>query len=323
MGNRPPNPCKKDPEGHNRKLEAQLLINKQYGRNSWRYQYIRNTKPCPTRPAIKIPQFDYPKNILLYIESQSTSYQISYTDPGSSAPVTLQIPPESPSIPQDIQDISLNSTLVAWEYTSFSPMGGPLDSATTPPPPTSPPTPTPTSTPYIQPAYSEPTPRFTKRSKRVTIPPNEPITPGTPPIWEAAINAMRFTTGLNLPITTNQQMYTVYINLKNNILELLSGAEENNEKNAAALIYFCTVVTEVFKPFNEFISYNYLNGKYPSIFSDSKAYRKFCMINHYSIEASILFDKNEILKTYIPLNNRIMKYMVPPLLNSVISVLEE
>ena len=39
--------------------------------------------------------------------------------------------------------------------------------------------------------------------------------------------------------------------------KMLLNSGTNGPKNAAALIYFCTVTTEVFKPFNEFISYNY------------------------------------------------------------------
>ena len=308
-----PNPCKKDPEGHNRKIERQLELNKK-GKYSKNYKPVG--KPCPTFPPINIPKFEYPRPILEYILSQTLNFRITYIPPGGSKSVDLKIPTTPPSINEE--DEHLDGTLSGWKnVVSLSPLGSPLDSETVPP------ISTPTSTPtiYIQPAYSEPTHTPTT-PPAVTIPPIPSISPRTPLIWEAAINAMRYTKGLNLPITKKEQIYTLYIDLQNNILALLNGTQDNGEKNAAALIYFCTVITEVFKPFNEFISYNFLNGKYPDVFPDSKAYRKFCMINYYSIQASKLFNKNNVLKKYMPINDRMMKYMVPSVLNSVIYQLQ-
>jgi len=313
MGNSPPNPCKKDPEGYNRRREQQIELNKK-GRYSSNYRIIG--KPCPTFPPINIPQFEYPKHILEYILSQTRDFRITYIPPGGSNPVDLKVPTATPYM--DEED-DLDGTLSGWKNISLLPLGSPLDYETVPP--ISTPTSTPTPTIYIQPAYSEPTHTPTT-PPAVTIPPIPPISPRTPLIWEAAINAMRYIKGLNLPITKNEQIYTLYIDLQNNILALLNGTQDDGEKNAAALIYFCTVITEAFKPFNEFISYNFLNGKYPEVFPDSKAYRKFCMINYYSIQASKLFNKNTVLKTYIPVNNRMMKYMVPSVLNSVIYQLQ-
>lgn len=311
MGGGPPNPCKKDPEGHNRKITQQIEWNKNVKN---RRQRVKVGKPCPTFPPINIPNFEYPEQIKKYILSQTVNFRVTYIPPGGSTPVDLKIPTTPPGI---IEEEDLDGTFSGWNnIVSLSPLGSPLDSETVPP--TS--TPTSTPTPHIQSAYSEPT-RTPTTPSSVTIPPTPTITPRTPLIWEAAIKAMRFIKGLNLPITKNEQMYTLYIDLQTNILELLK-REDTGQQNAAALIYFCTVTTEVFKPFNEFISYNFLNGKYPDVFPDSKSYRKFCMINYYSIQANKLFNRNTVLNKYLPINDRMMKYMVPVILNSVIYQLQ-
>ena len=308
-----PDPCDIDPVGHNKARDEIIKYNNNQ-KKYWNRQKVPHE--CTIYP-INIPDFKYPEQIKPYILSQTLNFRVTYIPPGGSTPVDLKIPTTPPDMNEE--DKNLNGTLSGWQDVPLFPLGSPLDSETVP----NISTPTPAPTIYIQDAYSEPT-RTPTTSPSVTIPKSPPISPITPLIWEAAITAMIYTKGLNLPITKKEQIYTIYIDLQENILKLLNkeGIQHIGQKNAAALIYFCTVTIEVFKTFNEFISYNHLNGKYPGIFPDSKAYRKFCMINYYSIQARKLFNRNTVLNKHISINDRMMKYMVPSILNSVIYQLQ-
>ena len=263
------------------------------------YKAFRPRRRKPPPPQYSIPQFPYPENILTYLKSQSIGYSITYKPHNGSNLTLLEYSLDDTN---EYDGIGYESIPEETENEDIS---------------------TPTSTPTIniQPAYSEPT--YTPTTPpTITIPPVPYISPTTPVIWKAAINSMIYIQKLNLPITTNDKINIFYNDLHKTLTKMLLDSGTDGPKNAAALIYFCTVTTEVFKPFNEFISYNYLNSKYPTIFSDSKAYRKFCMINEYCIQSSKLFNKHTILKKHIPEANRMMKYMVSPILNSVISLLQ-
>jgi hypothetical protein len=164
-----------------------------------------------------------------------------------------------------------------------------------------------------------------KRKKRIITSPPPPLTtPPTkmPPIWQAAISAMEFTGGINLPIRTQSQMYTVYDTLQTQINVLMGDGKDPN-KNIAALVYFRTVTDIVFESFNRALAFNYLNGKFPEIFPDSKAYSNFCMINYYSIQSGKVFDKNPIMNQYVNTNDRLVKFFIPPILKSVLAILQK
>jgi hypothetical protein len=133
---------------------------------------------------------------------------------------------------------------------------------------------------------------------------------------------MEFTGGINLPITTKNQMYTVYDNLQTQINVLMGDGKDKN-KNIAALVYFRTVTDIVFDSFNKALAFNYLNGKFPEIFPDSKAYSNFCMINYYSIQSGKVFDKNPIMNQYVNTNDRLVKFFIPPILKSVLAILQK
>jgi hypothetical protein len=147
------------------------------------------------------------------------------------------------------------------------------------------------------------------------------VTAAMPVIWKAAIQAMEYTQTIN-KITSGDKMNKLYADLLT-ALSAMTNTTAVASQNAATLLYFCTVITIVFQPFHKFISYNYLNRIYPTIFPDSKSYRKFCMVNYYCIQASQLFTKNTVLNQYINVNNRVMKYMVPPLLQSIMYELQQ
>jgi hypothetical protein len=117
-------------------------------------------------------------------------------------------------------------------------------------------------------------------------------------------------------------MYTLYDTLQKKITTLM-GDGKDPSKNMAALIYFCTVIDVAFDSFNQTLEFNYLNGKIPEVFPNSKAYSHFCMINYYSIQASKIFVKNPILDQYVNLNDRLVKYFIPPILKSVLAILQK
>ena len=242
--------------------------------------------------SISIPQFPYPPDILAYIISQSGGYNISFVPPGDVNSVPLETPPA----PTETTPPSADEDPPTWVDTTTEYSFDPSESVTTASPaPINTPDLTTPSMPTI-PAYSNPTyaptepppttPPLTSAPPPLTTPPSN-----IPPIWQAAISAMEFTAGLTLPITSKNQMYTLYDTLQKQIITLLGNGKDPN-KNIAALIYFCTVVDVAFDSFNKTLAYNYLNGKFPAVFPDSKAYSHFCMINYYSIQASKIFVKN-------------------------------
>ena len=294
---------------------------------------------------ITIPDFPFPPVILSYIMSQSGKYKITLTPPGSSKTIELESPPaaETPDppeepptwvdtelqylfdIPADTDDAAASSS-VARIKKSANP-------AITKKPAYSHPT-TPPIVPSTVEATLAPTlapntfPRFRNTGMFRTLDINTPAPTGIqlpdniPIFWKSAIYSMEFIGGLNLPITTKEQMYTLYRTLQTQITKLM-GDGTNNENNIAALIYFCTVIEFSFESFNQALAYNYLNGRFPEIFPDSKAYRNLCMINNYSIYAKVLFDKNPILGKHVDINDRTIRYFVPPILNSVLAILQQ
>ena len=272
---------------------------------------------------ISIPQFPYPPYILEYIMSQSNGFKISFVPPGDVNPVPLASPPALTTSPPPPDEDPPTWVDTSTEY-SFNPSEA---STTTSPMPINTPAPT-TPSMTTLPAYSNPTLAPTKSppttSPVVTSPPPPLTTPPTkmPPIWQAAISAMEFTGGINLPITTKNQMYTVYDNLQTQINVLMGDGKDKN-KNIAALVYFRTVTDIVFDSFNKALAFNYLNGKFPEIFPDSKAYSNFCMINYYSIQSGKVFDKNPIMNQYVNTNDRLVKFFIPPILKSVLAILQK
>jgi len=286
---------------------------------------------------ISIPQFPYPPYILEYIMSQSNGFKITFIAPGDVNPVPLASPPAltTPPPPPDEDPPTWVDTSTEYDFnpseasTTTSPM--PINTS-------SPTTPSMTTLP----AYSNPTlepekasantwtnsgfKRFMgKRKKRIITSPPPPLTtppPKMPPIWQAAISAMEFTGGINLPIRTQNQMYTVYDTLQTQINVLMGDGKDPN-KNIAALVYFRTVTDIVFESFNRALAFNYLNGKFPEIFPDSKAYSNFCMINYYSIQSGKVFDKNPIMNQYVNTNDRLVKFFIPPILKSVLAILQK
>ena len=117
-------------------------------------------------------------------------------------------------------------------------------------------------------------------------------------------------------------MYTLYDNLQNKIITI-TGYGAHPKFNMAALIYFCTVIRISFESFNKTLAYNYLNGNFPEVFPDAKSYCYFCMINNYSNYTSLLFNENPNLKRYMNTNNRVVRYFIPPILESILSVLQK
>ena len=91
----------------------------------------------------------------------------------------------------------------------------------------------------------------------------------------------------------------------------------------SGLIYFCTVITTAFKPFNENVSYNYLNGTYPGVFTDANVYRKFCMINYFSIHAKHYFDLIPARNQYLPTEQPVVIYAIHSLLNTIVEQLKK
>ena len=252
----------------------------------------------PPKINATIPGFSYPQNILEYLLSQSTRFNITFTTPdGKSGSVNTS----SPSV------------------------------TTTPAPTTV--TPTPVATTPIPfeaaPAYSTtlaPTTKPTDKNKKSndknkkTTPPVAPtLPPQIPHFWYAAIKAMEFLNELG-PIVDQDKLKRLYDNLIEQI-RAFKGDETDSTRNTAALIYFSTVVTLSFAPFNEVFTYNHLNGKFPKVFTNPKVYRKICMLNFYSIQLSKVFKK--LRNGYISSNDRVMLYMVPQSLNAVLDLLEE
>lgn len=292
----------------------------------------------PPKIEITIPDFPYPPEILSYIISQSSNYKISFTPPGAVSPVPLETSPkpdESSIIPSSTPSTWVD-TEIPYSFDLSEIYGTTVDN--TPVPTITRPIPT-TPAKRTLPAFSDPTSQpteppnesstiqqiDTRNRKNKFFVPSPPLTippKKAPPIWQAAIDAMEFTGGLNLPITTGDQMYTLYDNLQNKIKSLMDNGKDPN-KNMAALIYFSTVVRVSFESFNKTLAYNYLNGKFPTVFPNSKSYHTFCMLNNYSNYASVIFNKNPNLNQYLDINDRVVKYFIPPILNSVLSILQK
>jgi len=272
--------------------------------------------------SISIPHFPYPPDILAYIISQSTGFKITYVAPGDVNPVPLESPPAPTTTPPSPDEDPPTWVDTSTEY-SFDPSQSTTTASPAPINTLESTTPSMTSIP----AYSNPTlaptePPITTSPLTSSPPPLTTPPANIPLIWKAAINAMEFTGGISLPITTKNQMYTLYDTLQKKITTLMGDGKDPN-KNMAALIYLCTVIDVSFDSFNETLAFNYLNGKFPEVFPNSKAYSYFCMINYYSIQASKIFVKNPILDQYVNLNDRLVKYFIPPILKSVLAILQK
>lgn len=299
--------------------------------------FYSSPQRAPPPVPISIPNFPYPPTILQYLISQSAGLKITYVPPGSVKAIPLQ--PSAPVSSSDTPEVTPST----WVEATVPPMysgGGPpgtVPSSTS----TVTTAPTPTPTIPLQPAYSNPTSspqkssqhknsrwpirnQFWKtatKSKTAATKSKTAVTAATPVIWKAAIQAMEYTQHIK-KITSGDKMNQLYADLRT-ALSAMNNTSALASQNAATLLYFCTVITILFQPFNKFISYNYLNRIYPTIFPDSKSYRKFCMVNFYCIQASQLFTKNTVLNQYINVNNRVMKYMVPPLLQTIMYELQQ
>jgi hypothetical protein len=259
----------------------------------------RHSKRTKAKISLTIPNFPYPQNILDYLLGISSGYNITFDSPdGKTGTVATS---------------------------------GPTSASTTTPIPTTavPTTPIPTTPmPYeATPSYSTteaPTSAPTKARTRQPAKPTRPLVaptlpPQTPPFWFAAIKSMEFVNDLG-PITTAEQLNRLYSNLKEQI-PIFMGDGTVGAQNLSALIYFNSIISLSFAPFNEVFSYNHLNGKFPQVFSNGRIYRKICMLNFYSIHSSKVFKK--LKNGYILPNDRVMLYMVPQVLKAVLELLSQ
>jgi hypothetical protein len=172
----------------------------------------------------------------------------------------------------------------------------------------------------LLPAFSDPTFSPSSTTTPVNTVPQLTMMSGPtslPTIWTAAINAMVYIT--DKPTITNMLKFYGDVISEIQKYDYKTGKPE---VKMSALIYFCTISQIAFKPYNQKLAYNYLNSMYKDIFPNSNAYSKFCIINSYSIYANQLFNKNPVLNQYLNINDRIVLYMVPNVLDSIVASLE-
>jgi hypothetical protein len=262
----------------------------------------RHRKPSPPVP-IEIPNYNYPSNILNYLVSQSTGFKISY-DSSSSG----DIPTTGPTDPTQTEgddgptwvDATIPPNLLSPDSPDYVVPEIPLMT--------------------LLPAFSDPTFSPSSTTTPVKTVPQLTIMSGPtslPSIWNAAINAMIYIKD-KPTITDMSEFYTNVISE----IQKYDYKTGKPEVKMSALIYFCTISQIAFKPYNQKLAYNYLNSTYKTIFPNSNAYSKFCIINSYSIYANQLFNKNPVLNQYLNINDRIVLYMVPNVLDSILASLE-
>jgi hypothetical protein len=255
--------------------------------------------------AIAIPNFPYPPNILNFLLSQSSAYKITFVSPNGNTGTLPNSPPDpietpfpdttipSPTtpVPSDTSDIPAANIIPAYS-TTLAPQ---VTYGPTPTNPVNPPNP---AAPFVLPANS-------------------------PAIWVAAIQAMEFLNNLG-PIDTQDKLKSLYSNLSSQ-LPVFMGDGTNGSKNASSLIYFCTITTVAFEPFQSKFTYNYLNRTYPQVFIDAYVYQKIAMLNIFNAQASKIFNYYSIIpgNGYVTLTDRVMNYVAPYIINAIIPIIKE
>jgi len=259
----------------------------------------KRRKPPPT--PISIPNFAYPKYIYDYLMSQSSGYKITFTKPDGNE-TSVEYSDEY----QD-QDSTFEVTSSVTPAATTTPIPyekNPAYSTTAKPTPS-------TNPPYTQNFNNDDS--YNSGSAPT-------LSPNMPPFWLAAINAMIFLNSLAVKIDNSNDAYTSELYYKlNTELPKIMGGKTDPKKNLGALVFFNTVVVQAFIPFNKSMTYNYLNGKYPKIFPDGKAYTKICMLNYYANHSSTIFKK--FTNGYVSSTDKVFKYMVPRLLDEVLTLL--
>jgi hypothetical protein len=103
------------------------------------------------------------------------------------------------------------------------------------------------------------------------------------------------------------------------------GGGNNATQNTAALIYFCTVINYLFKPFQTQFTYNFLNRFYPQLFSNKESYRKIVIINNYCRNCNRIINSyyNVLQNGFISQKDRVMEFQVPYVLTMIIDVLKD
>lgn len=257
----------------------------------------KRRKPPPT--PISIPNFAYPKYIYDYLMSQSSGYKITFTKPdGNETSVNYSDEYQD----QDSTFEVTSSTTPASTTTPIPYEKNPAYSTTAKPTPTKKP------------------PKTPSKNNDDYNPPPPTLSPNMPPFWLAAINAMIFLNTLAVKIDNSNDDYTreLYNKLKSE-LPIIMGGRTDPKKNLGALVFFNTVVVQAFIPFNKSMTYNYLNGKYPYIFPDGKAYTKICMLNFYANHSSTIFKKFK--SGYVSSTDKVCTFMIPRLLDEVLKLL--
>lgn len=172
--------------------------------------------------------------------------------------------------------------------------------------------------------------------------PQKPQKPPPPtPFFNALIESMIYQIRFG-NITTLERLNTLYKNLSNKISSYMGNASEPRN-NLAALIYFMVVIENKFKEFTSRLPYyNYLQATYPNVFINDSVYRKFVVIKYYFESLIPLFNTNkmsykvgyrklfgrthhrtEYKEASIGVEDSVMKYMVPVILNEIILVLDD
>ena len=280
--------------------------------------HLRRTRHSPQIPSISIPNFKYPTNIFSYLMSQSAKYKITFTTPdGQSGNITM--PPNEPA-PAESQSISSTAA------------------------PTS--SPEATTRPAFSTGLTTPPVSTTVQTEGSRIVLSTPyVSPGIPPFWVAAIWAMTFVNEIG-PIEDYETLILFYNTVAEKIGQIM-GDGSNGEKNAGALIYFCTVTSILFRPLTiTNFTYNYLNANFPKIFNDvnnetnsisgSSNYTKFIMVNYYAKHAADILKNNGYPSLrfrsqrfgysggYIPTTEQhVIKYAVPTIMRGIVSLLND
>lgn len=289
-----------------RKLRRGILAVATLGLGEIRFPKRIRRPPPPT--PISIPNFKYPRNIFSYLMSQSAKYKITFTTPnGQSGNVTM--PPNEPA-PAETPSISSTAAPTSPPEATTRPAFS--TGLTTPP--------VSTTAQTVQ----------TEGSRRVLSTPY--VSPGVPPFWVAAIWAMTFVDEIG-PIEDYETLKLFYNTVAEKIDQIM-GDGSNGEKNAGALIYFCTVTSILFRPLTiTNFTYNYLNANFPKIFNDinnetnsisgSSNYTKFIMVNYYAKHAADILKKNGYPGNgYIPTTEQhVIKYAVPTIMRDIVSLL--
>lgn len=254
----------------------------------WRRPPRLPPPPPPPPVQLSIPNFPFPPRILNYLLSQGGGYNISFTAPnGSNGPLNvsaIQNPAaydlNVPKQPKDntVQLTSRPKKPPAY-LTTEQPTPGPL-----PTNPSGPPNP----------------------KSNLNLPGN------IPPIWVSAIRAMEFINN-HSPVDTLDKLNTFYLDLAEQMQNIM-GSGGNAAQNASAIIFFCTAISVLFKPFQQKFLYNYLNIKFPNIFVDSSAYQRVVIMYFFCNKLNKLFDYNPAIpgNGYIPINRAYMTYYYDP-----------